>query len=319
MTATPTLHPWSEAALFGKARLFVGRMEANTPDDWQFAFWSSLSLEILCRAALSHISPALLADEKDWRNVAFAIGLESTAKKFSPVSIGTSQVISRLKELVPEFTDEIAGICNKHTSARNSELHSGALAFAAMGTSAWLGGFYLATNVLLGCLGKTLSDLFQDPSVAQSMIATWKDETAQAVKKDIAAHAQVWANKSEPERTESAAQATVWATRQAGHRIVCPACNSPALIQGNPTGSIETIIKTDEVIQRQARLPTTFECVACGLRINGLSKLSACGLGDAFSATSRFTAAEFFGLYTEEELEEVRGQEPDYYEDDFNE
>jgi hypothetical protein len=68
-------------------------------------------------------------------------------------------------------------------------------------------------------------------------------------------------------------------------------------------------------------LPSTFECIACGLRISGLSKLSACGLGDAFTAKSIYSAADFFGLYTEDELEEARGEMPNYpdYEEDFNE
>jgi hypothetical protein len=66
-------------------------------------------------------------------------------------------------------------------------------------------------------------------------------------------------------------------------------------------------------------LPSSFECVACNLKISGISKLSACGLGDAFTATSTFSASKFFGLYTEEELEEARkeGAEPQW-EPDFN-
>ena len=64
--------------------------------------------------------------------------------------------------------------------------------------------------------------------------------------------------------------------------------------------------------------PSSFECVACGLRILGLSKLSAAGLGDAYTAKSSFTAAEFFRLYTEEELEEARNATPEF-EEDFNE
>jgi hypothetical protein len=67
-------------------------------------------------------------------------------------------------------------------------------------------------------------------------------------------------------------------------------------------------------------LPSAFECVACGLKIAGLSKLSACGLGDAFTATTTLTPAEYFGLYTEQDLDEARasGGEPEY-EEDFNE
>ena len=57
--------PWSEEALFGKALLYIERMESYTADDWQFGFWSALSLELLARAALAHISPVLLADTKN--------------------------------------------------------------------------------------------------------------------------------------------------------------------------------------------------------------------------------------------------------------
>lgn len=83
-----------------------------------------------------------------------------------------------------------------------------------------------------------------------------------------------------------------------------------------------TKISEDEVVQRQTVLPGSFECIACGLRIAGFSKLSACGLGDAFTAASTFTAAEFFGLYTEDELEEARMEVPEFgpdFEPDFNE
>ena len=58
--------------------------------------------------------------------------------------------------------------------------------------------------------------------------------------------------------------------------------------------------------------------VWAGLRIAGYSKLSACGPGDEFTAKSTFTAVEFFGLYTEDELEEARQEGPDF-EPDFNE
>ncbi len=89
----------------------------------------------------------------------------------------------------------------------------------------------------------------------------------------------------------------------------CPSCNSKALLQGIPSGTVTTEVSGEEVIQRQTLLPSSFKCIACGLHISGLSKLSACGLGNAFNEKSTYTAAEFFNLYTEDEL----------YEPDFNE
>ncbi len=81
-----------------------------------------------------------------------------------------------------------------------------------------------------------------------------------------------------------------------------------------------TEVGEDVIVQKQTMLPSVFECIACGLKISGLSKLSACGRGDAFTATSRASPAEFFGLHTAQELEAASGKslEPEW-EDDFNE
>jgi hypothetical protein len=313
-----TIHPWSKDALFQKAAMYIQLMESTTADDWQYGFWSALSLELLARAALAHISPTLLADVSNWRNLSYALGHAPTAKKFSPTSVGTKDILGRLSELLPEFTEEIAGFCTKHVDKRNAELHSGELAFAAYGTSQWLPKFYLACKVLLESMGKSLSDLVSDAATAQTMIDSLGDAAAKAVSQDIKAHAQVWSNRDNEDRLEATARATAWATRQTGHRVNCPACNSPALLHGTPSGPVTTTVSEDEVVQRQTVLPATFECIACGLRITGYSKLSACGLGDAFTAKSTFTAGEFFGLYTEDELEEARQEGPDF-EPDFNE
>ena len=317
---TSTLpHPWSEEALFSKALLYIEQMESYAADDWQYGFWSALSLEFLARAALAHISPVLLADAKrDWHNLMHALGTEPTAKRFSPASVSTAEVLFRLRELAPAFTEEIYGFCTKHSGRRNSELHTGELAFTSLGTSEWLHRFYSACKVLLESMERDLSSFVSDPETAEAMIASLEDTAAEAVKGDIKAHSQVWSNMDEEERQKACTQATAWATRQAGHRVDCPACNSQALVRGNPSGIVTTSVDNDDVVQRQAMLPSTFECIACGLRVLGLSKLSACGLGNAFIATSTYSAAEFFDLYTEDELEEARNQIPSY-EEDFNE
>ena len=149
MTSMVSSHPWSTESLFGKATIYIDRMESYTVDDDQFGFWSALSLELLSRAALAHISPVLLADANNWKNLMHALGGDPTAKKFTPTSISTKEVTARLAELIPEFTKEKAGFCYKHADRRNSELHSGDLAFTALGTSTWLPGFYSVCNVVV--------------------------------------------------------------------------------------------------------------------------------------------------------------------------
>ncbi len=94
MNAKVTQHPWSQDALFNKALVYVGEMERLTADDWRFGLWSSLSLELLARAALANISPTLLASGKDWRNTNYALGNPPSKKDFKPVSAVSAEVFS---------------------------------------------------------------------------------------------------------------------------------------------------------------------------------------------------------------------------------
>jgi hypothetical protein len=316
--SSASAHPWSTNALFAKSLLFIRRMEASSPNDSQFGIWSSLALELLARAALSNVSPTLLAENDNWRHITYAMGREATVKKYIPFSIGTKDVLNRLSELVPTFTRENADFCAEHIGRRNAELHTGELIFDFLGTSQWLPRFYAASRVLLESIGKTLSDYISDAKGAESMIASLSDAAAQAVSQDIKAYAQVWSKKLEADRETATTQALAWATRQSGHRVKCPACESTALLQGEPIGTVTTELDGDEVVQVQNMLPSAFECVACGLRILGLSKLSSAGVGDVFTAKSIFAAAEYFNLFTKDDVAEARAQGPEY-EDDNNE
>lgn len=312
--------PWSSESLLSKAKLYIQKMESYSVDDWEHGLWSTLALELLARAALASFSPVLLADQKSWRNITYALGFEATAKKFSPNSISTSEVLSRLSELSSDVTSEVLGFCSQHIERRNVELHTGDLVFSQLGTSQWLPNFYSAIEVFGQILKRDLSELCRDAVSAKAMIDSLKDQAAKAVQSDISAYRKVWLDKSAAEREKASDQAAIWATKHSGHRVDCPACKSPALLQGAASGSVSTVIDhvQGDVTQRQTMLPTSFECIACGLRIPGLSRLSACGLGDAFISTSKYTAAEFFGLYTEDDLEEARQEGKQEWEPDFN-
>jgi hypothetical protein len=319
VTANPKQHAWSSEALFSKALLYVGEMKRYTPEEWQFALWSSLSLELVARATLANISPTLLANRRDWRNIYHALGHPATARGFTPTSVTTAEVLSVLQETLPGFTKELADFCAVHCARRNAELHTGEDAFGGLGTSAWLPKYYATCLALLRTMGKSLADLFDDPETATAMVASLQDTAAKSVAQEIGAHKKIWDGKRPDEQQVSLSQATAWATRQAGHRATCPACSSPALVHGSGQGPVTTEIGEDGIVQKQTMIPSSFECIACGLKISGFSKLSACGLGDLFTATSTTAPAEFFELHSDEELEEARASaEPDL-EEDFNE
>ena len=310
----PQLEPndWSSAGLLNKAQAYAEVMQGFPRDDWKFAVWSTLSLELLAKAGLSAISPTLLADVKQsWANLLFALNIEPKTSNFIPRSIDVSEVFRRLEELIPEYTPELEAFCRKHLSLRNEELHSAAAPFVGTKVTSWLPDYYRACSVLLASMNDSLDRFFgsDEAKVAQAMIAAAEDKSAQSIKKAVAAHQVVWDDKSDAEKTLLVGQSATWATRQDGHRVSCPACNCVAILSGSPVAAPVKTITEDEITETQEYLPSRLECLACGLKISGLSQLSAAGVGDTYTATSIYDANEYFASE-----DEYRG-----YEMDFNE
>ncbi len=280
-----------------KAQRYSERMLSDIPDAEE-ALWASLTLEFLGRAALANVSPALLAEtgERNWQNLYHSLGFTPTESKYSPKSITATELFRRLAAIIPDFTQEVENFCILHTGRRNAELHSGEAAFDGVPNSAWSPRFYRACEVLLTSLGETLETLVgkEEAEAARKLVAAAADETAKAARGDVEAHKKVWLGKKDEDRAALSSSAKVWATRQLGHRVKCPACNSFALVQGEPVGPTHTKLDHDEITETQEYLPTHFECVACGLKIPGLSKLNAIGLGDRYKKTQIYDAAEYY-------------------------
>ena len=309
--ASQQLHAWSKDALLAKAQRFTEEMLKHPKDDWRFAMWSSLALELLGRAALANIHPALLAEAKDWNNLYFSLGFNPKTTKFVPKSIDITTVFGRLRETLPNFTTELEGIAVLHMTRRNEELHAGSTPFESLKTSAWLPSYYLACTVLVESLGEKLDLLLgkDEADLAATLIAASQDETAKEVLKLVAAHKTVWGDKQESERAILSQQSAIWATRHDGHRVTCPSCGSDAIVTGTACAAPLRNLDGDLIVETQQYLPSKFECVACKLKVSGLSHLNACGLGSTYKATSTYDLAEFYA------------PDDDYsgYEDDNNE
>lgn len=272
-----------------------------------------MSLEFLARAALANISPALLAETgKSWASLYHALGFTPTEKKFAHKSIAISEVLKRLTSIFPtQFTQELENFSILHTGRRNAELHSGELGFDGVKGSTWQPNFYQTCNALLSTMGMTLEDFVggEEATVAKQLIASANDKSAETVKGEVKAHSQVWKAKDDGERSVLSGQAALWATRHAGHRVKCPSCTSPALVVGEPVSAPVQKLNDGEITETQEHLPNRFECVACGLKITGLSRLAVVGLSDRYKKTQVYDAVEY---YAPEDL--YAG-----YEDDNNE
>jgi len=296
---TPAATPpsWDPEALYLKAERYVQHMSALDSDEWEYALWSSLSLEFLARAALANVSPALLAEtDKSWSSLYHALGFIPTEEKFAPKSIAISEVFRRLSAILPDFTKEHESFGIQHTGRRNAELHSGEPAFDGIKGSVWQPRFYQTCEILLASMGMTLQDFVgeDEAKVAKKLVAAAVDDSAKAVKGEVEAHKKVWLAKGGKERTTLGAQAAVWATRQSGHRVDCPACTSQALVVGEPVSAPIQRLNNGEITETQEYLPNQFQCIACGLKIVGLSRLTVVGLGDRYKKTQVYDAAEYY-------------------------
>lgn len=133
-----TNHEWSKESLFAKAQLYAEAMSDHRDSDWQFGLWSAFVLEMLIRAAVSNVSPVLLADSRDWNNLLFALEKPSKKVKFVAKSASISDLIQRIEDLSDGFAREHSNFCASHVTRRNSEVHSGSMPFENLGSSSWL-------------------------------------------------------------------------------------------------------------------------------------------------------------------------------------
>lgn len=289
---------WSQSQLLAKAQRYAEEMNRYQRDDWRFGLWASFTLEILARAALAHVSPALLAEtgRETWDNLYYALGHVPKTARFIPKSVDASVVFARLKEILPDFDNRLTGVAGSQLARRNEDLHSGGTPFDDVPPGSWLPLYYEACSVLMKSMGGTLSDLIgeADAKAANEMISAAKDESAKAVNKSVGAHKTVWEDRTEEDREKLASQAAVWATKQDGHRVKCPACNCDALVTGSPIAPPSRQLEDDEIVEKQQTLPSRFECVACGLKISGLPQLHACGLGNPYTSTTRYSAYDYY-------------------------
>jgi hypothetical protein len=53
-------------------------------------------------------------------------------------------------------------------------------------------------------------------------------------------------------------------------------------------------LEGEQVVETQYYLPTKFECIACGLKISGLSQLHAAGIADTYKVTRQFLAVDYY-------------------------
>lgn len=291
---------WDRDPLLAKAKLFFERAFAESREDPLFGLWCSLGLELLGRAALASISPALLAEPaEDHRFLLHALNRGS--KRVPRRSIGTAQVFGLCKLLCDDFSDEDLAVALALTNRRNEELHTGAAAFDEYPAKVWLPGFYRACQSLAKSIGESLDDIFGDEEaeVAAEVLNEVQKEVQQRIQSLIAACRKVFELKPEEERKAAAAKASQEVAQlryQRHHKVTCPSCGCDATIQGETFGDEHVLHRGGSIIIRQPVAPRMFSCAACGLKLHGYAELHVAELGGQYTRTTEISPEDYYGL-----------------------
>lgn len=315
---------WLPNDLLAKAKLYAARANDEAFESALFGFWMSLSLELLARAALSKIHPALLADPSQEGNIHYAFGINP---KGNPKSVAAKAVFARCSIFVEGFTDQMSGHCLVLADRRNKELHSGEAAFENIENSTWLPQTFEIFDVLLTHVDLTFSDfLGQDAAkVAEGMLAHRNEQLLKEVKERIAAaknsfgklDGNVKADRIEKAKLSTQAWVKEGTLREAHD---CPSCGFKGALSGEALDRGPTkICGASGAIVREVRaLPNAFGCAVCGLKLNGYQELLQAGMGKAFVVEEEEDPIEFFGIIPEEHVDIDKLVRDYVYEEEYN-
>ena len=290
----------TQQALWQKAKLFTDRAFEADRGGSMFPLWATLALELLARAALAHVHPALLADPQKGANLLYALGHSTTAP---PKSVSAKTVFARCKEIIPRFTETE----EKHSMAlvgrRNADLHSGELAFEQFQTASWLAGYFASCKVLVEFQEKTLEELFgpEEAAAAIEMIDEVTATVQAAVNRKIAdaktAFDALEANERDARLLRPPPRINVENKVQP-----CPACGGHATVLGKVVSADEPRTEDGMLLRTINVLPTMLVCATCQLMLEDHGELHAAALGGQYNVTETLDPVEHFGIY----------EEPDY-------
>lgn len=291
---------WDNESLWSKSRLYFQRAFNEDRSSEVFGLWCAMGLEILSRSTISHFNPCLLAEpDREQKNLLAVLGFNANLSQAKSISM--MQVIKLCKDLIPDFTDDESKIALALAGRRNEEVHSGTAAFVEYKPQQWIGGFYKCCKVLSHAQNKNLDDLFgtDEATAAELIISELDKQVRREVTSRIAAYKNVYDNKSPDEKETlrlTAEQQGETLSHSKHHKVNCPACSCIATVYGDEYGKEYVENKDEEIITRISVVPTSFQCPACGLKLNGYAQLAAAGVADNYTNRTHYTPQEYYEL-----------------------
>lgn len=301
---------WEYTLLWEKSKVnaFMAHKQDNlTP---YFPLWCSISLETLSRATLAFIHPSLLADPSKGSNILYVF--DYYKEKEPPKSIPIKTVFDRLTRIVEQFKSKEIDFCLNLMERRNSELHSGAAAFADFPNKFWLADYYRICNILITFQKKEIKDWLPDDDAKMAIEMIKKDYklNEKKIKKLILEHKNEFYRKPASHqkilRIKADSSNILNQLLSYQFEVVCPSCKSKSIIRGEIEKASEPYLDGDEIVRKISILPTYFHCVACELKLSGYDELQIAGFGGYFDKDDRYDPKDYYNF------DSIDYYEPDY-------
>lgn len=283
--------PYDHEALWTKAKLFLNRaMDDDVRSFDEQALWATLALELLAKASLARVTPALIADpSEDGVNLLIASGLVEGNPKF--VSVRAKTIFSRCQRAFKPFNAKEA---ETFTSARNQYLHDSGMGFATIPPRAWWPRYWSLVIVLVAALEKDLEDLvgYDRKDVVDNHLAQNTKNIEHRTETLIErAKLRLSQFKSGSLPAKVAAEFRPGFDRTAGLKYrepqVCPACGESGTIEGEDVLSSDIEYEQIDDFDYEARVQVTvgsayFSCPTCQLVLDNYELIIQAELPDEF-------------------------------------
>jgi hypothetical protein len=304
----PTTNPALESdTLYAKSQVYIQRgFRAQAAGDTEeYQLWASLALELLGKAALAEVHPALVADPMHAASLFAACGCQ-----ISPdiKTIAAHTLFERLCHISKDFDSRHKRFCEQMSLRRNSELHSGESPFSGMVAEAWEREFWGAVEAILQIHDQSLDGWLGSASAKApaKIIEQAREATQWAVQNRISRCEQDFKMKyQDPKRRQTVIEESknlgwhdhTWNGRD---RARCPACLSSGYLGGTLRSEEYAEVESSypEVDEDgdltgeipMARVEKTFGvddffCPVCGLRLFGRKEIAAAELPTEFVHT----------------------------------
>jgi hypothetical protein len=291
---------WSRDSLVAKARYFC-EVTAE-PVQGIRGLRLSIGLEMLLRAVLADVHPALLADPTgDAIMAAFEVsgGADHVAK-----SIQSKTVLQRCERIIGVTFKDVLKDAEKIFNLRNADLHSGALPFDDMRRDEWLPSLYRVAEVACATLGEDIDSILpKDVLTEAKLLDARRQERVVKEVADALRAASELAAKLKPE--ERIAREAWVLTSQ--HHVSCPGCGTEIPLEVESLRTTRTLDEDQGIVwTRIEKLATGLRCGVCELELTTPAHLRAAHIETMITLDSDVSLDDYVSSIYEQDFE------PDY-------